>query len=528
MNIKTYDTDNYKFGEIEEQKPSRRQRSHTVNQKKNLVQSLCYGAADKKYFNFDYVVDNDAFKIIFSFANGTDKDIEYLTKALLYAKKNSLIKELPIYGLVVLSASPHPLAKQSFKKIFDKMIVEVDDLKVFSDIISSKAVRGWGRMIRTIVGQKLKDITVRDAIKYRGEPAERYSNALGNPFASSRLKNLIILSHVRPDTNQQKVLFKWLIGKSVEGSRNIPSQIIELEKMKATADLTGATTTEAVKMSNLPISVIPNRLSDEAVRHLFMNATFEEIIDNWSMFVSKEVFMNEDCVKHASEIFSSSQTIRKSGMLPYEYLELLSTAVDRSKHELTQALQKAIETSYINLPEVDKKVAVLVMSDPDLDKFKLSKMAAAMIPKVCRETDIFMCKSNTETYEKFETNHSEKTLTLYNRLSRTNHAGDGVATTVPHFKRVIREEGEYDTYVLISSGHLWSILLRRTDYNLSWFQSIIREKYSDSPPEMIFWTTKNERDDAEVGDFKFVNGFQRNVVKYFFEMFSGHTHTLEG
>lgn len=267
------------------------------------------------------------------------EDLEFVAKALPYARQKGYMRTQPIFGLAMLSR--HPL----FEDVFGQVILTPKDLSDFAVIVKAlrKGANGdgsqGGRRIKRVAGRWLvENLTEYWAIKYGGKGA------------GYTLRDLFRVYHPR---GPKSPLVDYVLGREVDLS--LLPQVAAFERLKR------ATTDEekvaAITEGRLPhevastfagqspvvwSAIVPQLPTLALVRHL---ATLERIgvADEHRELIEGKL--------------TSPEAIGSSKILPFTFWK----AFEKVRTPWIQdALRQAVDLSFINVPALPGRVAVFV------------------------------------------------------------------------------------------------------------------------------------------------------------------------
>lgn len=284
-----------------------------------------------------------------------EKCPEFLARALVYARGEGFMKTLPILGLVVLSGGKGR-CKSLFENAFPRVIITPDDLRDFVAIAVSGKIpgrKGLGGIARNAVRTWLPGISEYHAVKYGSTNSREIT-----------LRDILRMSHPKPDSEQIAERFGWLIKgrKGLSGNVGLNPQIRSLEALKT------ATTEEEVltliRQGRLPYEVVvPSvKATTPAIwSELLRQAPYFNLLRNLNAFTRHEVFASDENVRYAVEKLTNPKAIEHSKVLPFRFFDAWKAYAQNENFDsrLADALRAALELSFVNMPTLGDRIVAI-------------------------------------------------------------------------------------------------------------------------------------------------------------------------
>ncbi len=148
-------------------------------------------------------------------------DAPFMARAIVYARREGLMRLQPIVGLAYLAKADRTL----FRRVSRQVILTPGDLADFVEIVRGGVVPGgMGRAVKSVVNGWLNGLSEYHAIKY-GAGGQGYS-----------LRDILRVSHPKPIDDARDSIFLWLTDaekwKADEGKRQLARQIDAFERLK--------------------------------------------------------------------------------------------------------------------------------------------------------------------------------------------------------------------------------------------------------------------------------------------------------
>src|SRR5579859_7614162 len=131
-----------------------------------LVRTLMTGSFEPTFYATDTELASEAVGLFRHFAM---EDPHFLAQAIVYARTEGLLRVAPITALVVLSAAENADAKELFRRAFPKVIQTPGDLQDFLTLCRGSALRGMGKAVARAANRWLAGMSQYHAIKYGSE-----------------------------------------------------------------------------------------------------------------------------------------------------------------------------------------------------------------------------------------------------------------------------------------------------------------------------------------------------------------------
>lgn len=131
-----------------------------------LVRTLMTGSFEPTFYATDTELAGEAIGLFRHFAI---EDPHFLAQAIVYARTEGLLRVAPITALVVLSAAESADAKELFRRAFPKVIQTPGDLQDFLTLCRGSALRGMGKTVARAANRWLAGMSQYHAIKYGSE-----------------------------------------------------------------------------------------------------------------------------------------------------------------------------------------------------------------------------------------------------------------------------------------------------------------------------------------------------------------------
>lgn len=378
------------------------------------------------------------------------EDAEFLAKAIVYARENGYMREIPTASEVVLSVKDLKL----FRNTAHRVCRNPHDWQKFIDIARSGIIRkGLGRALKEQIIEAIKNMPVYHAIKY--------------PKA---VRDMIRIA--RPHESVNPMIIKYVMENRHEGDE----QLEALYKLKNTDSEEKAI--EYIEKGRLPYEVVTGsvkRMTPLIWESLLYQAPYFNLLRNLNNFIRNGVLNNEANVEYAVKKLTNKEAVRKSKLFPFRFYIAYRMLEDFGyKGRLRSAIEKAMEISVENIPELNGKVAIA----PDVSGSMSSSLTGdysvvqccdlvgvftgAMIKK-CRKPPILLPFSHALREDIAQEVYSKETILEIASCLRS-HGGTSLSAPV---EWLLKEREDVDYLIAFTDNEEWvgrSFVEALTDY----------------------------------------------------------------
>lgn len=264
-------------------------------------------------------------------------DAEFVAKTAVYAREKGFMKDMPALLAAILSTKDKTL----LEKIFPRVIDNGKMLRNFVQIMRSGAT---GRKSLGSLPKRL----VREWFESR-KSEQIFKQSVGQ---SPSFADILKMVHPKPEDAEKEALYGWFIGREIN-SDNLPEIVKAFEKFKVG---------DSVEVPDVPFQMLTALpISTKEWTEIARNAAWQMTRMNLNTFQRQGVFNDEKMVEIIADRLRDAEAIRKARVFPYQLLTAFSAASNNAEipHEITEALQDAMEIATANVPEIKGKVYVL-------------------------------------------------------------------------------------------------------------------------------------------------------------------------
>jgi 60 kDa SS-A/Ro ribonucleoprotein len=268
-------------------------------------------------------------------------DPEYIAKVALYARKVGM-KDMPAFlcaHLTTRGVEGRAALSAAWKAIDNARM-----LRNFVQIIRS------GQLGRRSLGTFPRRL-VREWLLSR-RPDQLFYQSVGD---KPSLADVIKMVHPKPPNDEYRAIFAYLLGKKEVGLESpkrkktlLPKLVKDFESWKKGGE--GLPPPVPFQMlTGLP-------LNTENWTEIARNAKWMMTRMNLNTFKRHGVFEDKEMVSLVAERLRNEELIRKARQFPYQMLMAFKHA--DAPHEITEALQDALEISVSNVPKIEGDIVI--------------------------------------------------------------------------------------------------------------------------------------------------------------------------
>ena len=366
------------------------------------------------------------------------EDLDFLAKAIVYARENGYMREIPVAATALLSKKSPEL----FKRTVHRVCRNPHDWQKFIDICRSKAVRqGLGRALKREIIRALSNMPVYHAIKY--------------PRA---VKDMIRIA--RPNELVNPVVIKYIMEGRHDGDEQFEA-LYRLKHAESEREIV-----RCIEEGRLPYEVVTGsvpKMTQKVWEALLYQAPYFNLLRNLNNFIRNGVLDKPENLEYVVEKLCNREAIRKSKLFPFRFYIAYRMLEDfRYVDGLKAALESAMEVSVENVPELDGRVAIA----PDVSGSMDSSMtgdysvvqccdvvgvfAGAMIKK-CKKTPLLLPFDNVLREDIAQNAYSKETM-LEIATAFGAHGGTSLSAPV---EWLLKNGEEVDYFIAFTDNEEW-------------------------------------------------------------------------
>ncbi len=323
-----------------------------------LLRVLMTGSFEQTFYATDTELSAEALGLFRIFAS---RDPHFLAQAIVYARTEGLMRVAPITALVVLSAEPRDDAKELFRRAFPKVIQTPGDLQDCLRLCRNSALRGMGKAITRAAGRWLAGMSQYHAIKYGSESQEmslRDMYRMVRPKltgAANALARYLVKGEAAPELTQ------------VCGYEAFKRAARAFQQSKATLTDEERSTVEArllalIEEHRLPWEVITAQVEGSRAvwEAMVRQMPYMALLRNLNNAVKNGVTDSAEILDYIPGTLADPQRVQTSRQLPFRFYAALRALKAEGDADvlLRAALESALERSFVNMPELGRRVLV--------------------------------------------------------------------------------------------------------------------------------------------------------------------------
>lgn len=305
--------------------------SYRISDREMLLNVLMTGSTGDTYYQ-------TGIRNVFNVAGLLKRfnDDEFLAKAILYARLEGYMRDMPILGLVALSVK-NP---QLFKEIAPRVCRTPTDWVKLIDMCRSGLFRaGLGRAVKSAIIEGIRNTDVYQAMKY-----------------PSAVRTMIRLA--RPHTSVNPTVIGYIMERRYDGDERLEA----LYKLRRTNNPKLAS--RLIEEYVIPYEVVTsigNIINYRDVWEALLRvAPYMNLIRNLRTFYNKGVFSDSDNVDFVVSRLKDIDAIKSSMVLPIRFVTAYTSIVDIQgmPDEIVSAVADALEMSISNIKRTKDDIVV--------------------------------------------------------------------------------------------------------------------------------------------------------------------------
>lgn len=263
-------------------------------------------------------------------------DPQFIAQTAVYCRERGHMKDMPALLVAVLAGQ----GSAHLGPVFGRVIDNGKMLRNFVQILRSGAV---GRKSLGTRPKKLVQAWLNNAAEHTLLAA-----SVGN---APSLADVVKMMHPKPQQAWRAAFFAWLVGKQYQAA-DLPPALAAFERYKADP--------------SLPVPPVPFQmltalpLSREQWAQIARQAGWQMLRMNLNTFARHGVFEIDGMADLIAGKLRDPEAIGKARVFPYQLMSACMAAGDSVPAVARAALEQALETSLLNVPQITGKVVVCV------------------------------------------------------------------------------------------------------------------------------------------------------------------------
>jgi 60 kDa SS-A/Ro ribonucleoprotein len=327
-----------------------------------------------------------------------EKDPDFLAKALVYARSKGLMKLTPVVGLSILGEKAGK-RNDPFRLAFPNVVRIPDDLREFVTLmkLTKHRLDNKNRLAKRMVQNFLRHMTEFHAVKYGSDKSEGIT-----------LRDIVRLTHPTPKeiahkggkgrdyerlrNGAQAELFGWLVkGWTDVGKEPSPTNpmVWALETLKRLPMETAQDEKDVISLIQkykLPWEVVvpsAKKMTKGIWQALMKEMPYMALLRNLNTMNRHGVFEDKTLVKEVAKKLSDPENVASSKQFPFRFWNAFRAY--EGEQAIKDALTKALEASFQNLPEIKGKACIF----NDISNSMQSKVSEKSQMTLCEIAALF-------------------------------------------------------------------------------------------------------------------------------------------
>ena len=272
---------------------------------------------------------------------------DFVARTAVYARRQAFMKDMPALLCAVLAARKSPLLNLVFPQVAD----------------NGRMLRNFVQIIRSgVTGRKSLGSAPRRLVRQwlTGRKFDRlFRDSVGQ---DPSISDVIKMVHPKPISKMQTALFKYLIGKPLEHEEKaaLPDLVVEYENYKGYSAEERKYVREDSDRSvpDVPFQMLTSlQLGKPEWTEIAQKAPWQMTRMNLNTFERHGVFDDPAMVQLVSARLKNPELIKRARCFPYQ-LFMAYYAAQNVPHEVSEALQDALDASLANIPVTDGQIYV--------------------------------------------------------------------------------------------------------------------------------------------------------------------------
>lgn len=428
-----------------------------------LVRVLMTGNFEHTFYASDAELAGEAIGLFRHFAA---TDPHFLAQAIVYARGEGLMRVAPITALIVLSAADSADAKELFRRIFPRVIQTPGDLQDAIALCRRSALRGMGKAVTRAANRWLAGISQYHVVKYGSQSQQislRDIYRMTRPKLSGEanaIARYVVKGEVAPELTQIAGYeeFKRSARMLAAGQGTGEGALSDEERAAAEARVLALIGEYRLPWEVVAGQVIPSRAVWE---RLLYDMPYMALIRNLNNMVKYGVTESAEALDYITRTLADPRRVASGKQLPFRYFSALKAlkAEGAAEKALREALSAALELSFVNMPELGRRVLVAndisgsMSSRPsprsEMTMAEIAGIFAAAVYKKAESGEIV--SFDTEAHPR----DVPKDLPLATIAERVSAYGGGTSLSAPLTYAFKDRKGRFDTAVFITDSESW-------------------------------------------------------------------------
>lgn len=411
------------------------------------LQVLCTGVFENTFYASQKTLVANAVGL---FQQMAIQDSDLFARMIVYARNKGFMRIAPITALVVLSTAD----LTNFALAFPLVIRTPGDLQDFMAIVKSKSLRkGFGRAVKTAVGEWLNNLSEYHAIKYGSQ---------GSDFS---LRDILRLAHPCPTDETHGALFNYLCNGLTEKNgaavaRLLP-QIVCVELLKEEKELKAQKA--LIVKGRLPYEVVVGSIkpNKQLWSELMKQMPYFALLRHLNTLHKAGVFESAENVDYVVKKLTDEKNIRGSKVFPFRFYSAYTMLDQTMPRKISEAVVSALEISFQNTPVLPGRTAVGCDVSGSMSwgtvseksKIKFIDIAALFSAALLKTTEDAVILPFDTSVKNLRLSARDSVMTTATTLASVGGGGTDVGSPIDH---LLKNRIVVDTFIGVTDSEDWA------------------------------------------------------------------------
>lgn len=373
----------------------------------------------------------------------------FVAKTAIHARQAGHMKDMPALLLAVLASRDVQLLESAFGRVVD----------------SGKMLRNFVQIVRSgVTGRKSLGSRPKKLVQQwllTASEAQLLQASVGN---SPSLADVVKMVHPKPTEPWRAAWFAWLIGKPHDEAA-LPPLTWAFEQFKR-ALLNGPDATRPLPaLPDVPFQLLTALdLSTGHWSDIARKGSWQMVRQNLNTFARHGVFAVPGVAEAVAAKLRDLSSIRRARVLPYQLLAAFKAAGPEVPAVVREALQDAMDTALVNVPQLDGQVVVCPDVSGSMSSAVTGQRGTATSAVRCIDIAALVaaafCAKNRHTqvlpFERtvvqVDLNPRDSVLTNAARLASIGGGGTNVSAPLA---RLNDQRAMVDLVIIVSDNESW-------------------------------------------------------------------------
>lgn len=301
-------------------------KAYELDTKSTLAVFACTGTFNNQF----YTSAEEQLDVMLDRLRSVNDD-EFLAKLAVYGRRSAFMKDAPALIAAYLMGKNPAL----FEKVFPKVVDNGRMLRTFTQMVMSGVAgrRGIGHAPKRVVSKLLNERDYDDVFRWY----------IGN---DPSMRDILRFWHPKPKDAERAELFKWMLGKTVEGSlAGVAAQFVAWKAAKAGK-------VDAPGIPDVPFQMLTDQeLTPREWAKIAEKMPWNTLRMNLNTLARHKVFDDHNMRRFVERRLRDMREIRNARVFPYAIMAAYMHSDSGVPTQITEALHDALEIATDNVPE---------------------------------------------------------------------------------------------------------------------------------------------------------------------------------